>query len=153
MAITSNTTRSTYILELHEPSTDPPLRELPPLSDGEGFGAWDWSPDGNRLAGTILPKDGFGPGVAVFDFPTDSYRRASDKGFYPHWLADGRRLIVGQPSGAFLLDTATGESKGIFSVLPDRLLSEARPAAEDSILAFTRVSDEADIWMITFQEP
>src|SRR5829696_2188209 len=75
------------IIDVNKGWTEQKLVQLPELENGERFGAWDWSADGKKLAGTFT-----GPQVGYFSLETNRYEKVASFGSDPMWLS-GTRLI------------------------------------------------------------
>jgi Tol biopolymer transport system component len=107
------------------------------------FFAWSWSPDGRLLAGTS-------GGIATYGFDTHQFQKMTTYGERPHWLADSRRLVFMDGQKIYLLDTATKNTKEIYSAAPQRLQSIALSSDKRSIVVSLAI-DEADIWLASLK--
>jgi len=106
-----------------------------------------WSPDGRRLAGTIMRGDGSMSGVATYSLATGQYDVISERGAYPQWLGDSRTLLFGLDRQS-LVDADTkkvtpiGTLPGIdpaFRFLPD---------TRSRFVYYAVRPSEGDIWML-----
>jgi Tol biopolymer transport system component len=123
---------------------------LPPVDDGgPPMVVTSWSPDGTMLAG----QAGYpGMGVIVYSLATRSYRRLSDFGEWPVWLPDSQRLLfVSGGSDYFVVDSASGETRKVFSEARD-VIGPPRTTADGSRAFFSRRVTEADLWVLTTSE-
>jgi Tol biopolymer transport system component len=127
---------------------------LPPSDEpGKRFVPFSWSPDGEKLAGTLSRGADINTGVVIYDLTTRKYRRLTEKGLPPVWFSDNRRLLYGNDRGdALLLDMETGKSRTLLSVAPDRLdLFSLRVTRDARDLYLVRVNTQSDLWMFTLQ--
>ncbi len=82
---------------------------LPPMeTQDEIFSAWDWSPDGERIAGFTQRTDGAITGIASFDLKDTKFTKWSEVGQDPHWLNDSKRMFFVHEGKVWLLHTDTG---------------------------------------------
>lgn len=105
---------------------------------------WDWSPDGELLAG-------FGSGIFTYQFRTGHSRRLTDYGDRPVWLSDSRRLLFFWRERLYLLDTVTEQVREVLSVEPFRFQSLG-VSSDSRRVYFSLASVEADIWMASLDE-
>ncbi|MCI0410546.1 MAG: protein kinase [Acidobacteria bacterium] len=126
---------------------------LPPPEESGQFYPWSWSPDGRKLAGTIYKGAEYNSGVVIYDLQERKYRRLTDRGSFPVWLADSRRLLTSDLSGAaLLLDSQTKESRPILSVSPDTLDPfSLRISHDNRFIQLLRIDRQSDLWMLTLQ--
>ena len=125
------------------------IEPLPPMPDPKKrFQTPALSPDGKRFAGaTGQPVGGGVPGMWLYELETKRYEQLSaDRGFYPQWLPDGKRLLFLDGDKAAVIDVATKQIRPIpfgrklrgFELSPDA----------HALILFERTS-EADIWLVT----
>ncbi|HYP49806.1 MAG TPA: hypothetical protein VEQ34_02615, partial [Pyrinomonadaceae bacterium] len=80
-----------------------------PVSLGEnitGFVAWDWSPDGKKLAGVI--QQGEQRFMGFYSFETNRYEKLLENAeVVSAWLPDSRRIVFGRNNKIFLADIET----------------------------------------------
>ena len=157
---------SAYIFDADTPWTEQPPTELPRFeAPGSLFWQpWSWSPNGSLLAGIAAGENEDGieaGGIVLFSFETGEYRRSIDFGWNPLWLADGRRVLFTAeqkaPGKLYLLDTETGEyhevlSAEILEIAPDRVNWWPGLSPDNRTIFFTRLHDDADIWMLSLGE-
>jgi hypothetical protein len=108
-----------------------------------------WSPDGDRLAGTIANT------IVVYKPKTGQYAVVAEStpvvaAAAMGWLPDNRRLLVSQERQILLVDTVTGENRPIYSAAPDRIRGFSLSAARNTLYV-SRGPEEADIWIATIQ--
>jgi eukaryotic-like serine/threonine-protein kinase len=127
-------------------SAEPQPEPLPAPPNGIGFDQWLWSPDGKRLAGFPNP----GPGIWLYSLETREYRRVSDKGFRPHWLRDGRRMLYLDAGKVFVLDLTTKATREVYAPAEGVILDLDITAANDRLFIIRHVP-QADVWMLTAQ--
>ena len=139
----------TVILPLSPDGTATRIEPLPPMPDPKkAFQTPVLSPDGKRFAGATAQPEGNGsPGMWLYDLATKRYEQLSaDRGFFPQWLPDGKRLLFLDIDKPAVIDVAT---KQIRPIAFGRKLRgfELTPDAH-SLILFERTS-EADIWLVT----
>src|SRR5688572_21297200 len=120
---------------------------LPTLDDGSRFVAWDWSPDGKKLIGTISrpPLE-----IAYFSFETNRYEKLVPFSGSPMWLPDSTRFIFFTPTTAYVSDINTKKVREIFSSADGELRSiDISP--DGTLLYFTVYTSESDIWLLDLQ--
>jgi len=141
---------SSRIVDLGRPFKEQSPVTLPPLEDGNHVGLWSWSPDGRRVAGLAIGRDGGFHGSVVYDLASGKYRWLSRRGINPVWLNDSRRVLVVAGSAIELVDAETGTSRPVLSVAPDMVENEGVSITGDNrTIFFSRIQTEADIWMLT----
>jgi hypothetical protein len=122
------------------------------------FEASSWSPDGSRLAGFHSPAQGTElPGVFVYSFEDQTYRRLTERGGQPLWLSDSRRLLYKTRGAIRLLDPVAAMDREVFSfpaggsLASDRWSTYAVSEANDRIV-FSKNFSEADVWLVRRSE-
>ena len=108
--------------------------------------AWDWSPDGQKLAGVIAEDDK--RHIGYFDLETSEYRVVIENtNEIPAWLPDSRRLIYSNGNKVFLADIDTRTSKEIFT---NSLVEIRSPfvSRDGKLLYYTATTAESDIWLL-----
>ena len=119
-------------------------RPLPVPDASATFVAWDWSPDGERLALTFT---GPGRGVGYYSLAAHRYERVTDTGSFPMWLSDSRRLVYSTQGKAYIADVLTKRVREIFDAGEERIRSVG-VARDDRLLYFTIYESESDIWLL-----
>ena len=122
-------------------------RPLPVPEGAANFVAWDWSPDGERLALTFV---GPGRGVGYFSLAAGRYERVTDAGSFPMWLSDSRRLVYAAGGKAYVADVLTKRAREIFDAGEERIRSVGI-ARDGRLLYFTIQESESDIWLLDLQ--
>jgi WD40 repeat protein len=136
-----------YLLPLNPDGTATRVVPLPPMPDQKKhFMTPVVSPDGTRLAGATGQLDGGVPGIWVYSLDSKRYEQLADRGFYPAWMPDGKRLIFLDGTGLSGIDVATKQIRPIAIPRPIRGFDVAPDAR--TLYLHERVS-EADIWMVT----
>jgi eukaryotic-like serine/threonine-protein kinase len=108
--------------------------------------AWDWSPDGKKLAGVIA--EGARRHIGYFSFETNQYHVViEDSDELPSWLPDSRRIVYSVGSAIFLADTELKTSTQIFS---NPLVDVRSPfvSRDGKLLYYTAGNTESDIWLL-----
>jgi WD40 repeat protein len=80
--------------------------------DNQRFLAWDWSPDGKRLIGSLS-----GPPLVIgcFSFETNQYEKLTDFGGFAMWLPDSTRFIFLLNNKLYIGDVKTKRVREVFS--------------------------------------
>ena len=123
--------------------------ELPVVpAPASRFVPTSWSADGTRIVG----QDGYTtPGILVYGLATGRFERLVEFGEWPVWLPDSRRILfVARGREFHVLDTATKETKRVYTVARDRL-GPPRLTRDGSEAYFSRRSTAADVWLATLQ--
>lgn len=121
-----------------------PLK-LPRTDIGARFVAWDWSPDGKKLAGMY----GFpGIGGVVYDLESQKFQRfSSTRSSVPSWLPDSRHIVYSHDNSVILFDTATMRSRKLISTA----VGEPRSpfvSRDGKLLYYVVHRGESDIWLL-----
>jgi eukaryotic-like serine/threonine-protein kinase len=139
----------TVLIDLTKPLAERKPQPLP-FAPGaaQPFVAYSWAPDETCLAGTL----GDEPGIVLYSFAARRCKRLTDRGSFPAWLHDSRRILYLDEGVLYLLETLTGRTSRL--LLPQRpsKLASARPSADDRFLYLVRSTNEGDICMLTLHE-
>jgi len=134
------------------PRGERPPEELPPPPDPNmSFRPMDWSRDGELIAGSLEWKDKEPGGIALYRFKTREYERVTERGVYPHWLPDGRRLLYTEDDvrSVFILDTQTRQVQEIPLNIRGTLASFNLDVSRDGRTLFlVELEQEADLWLM-----
>jgi Tol biopolymer transport system component len=121
------------------------LEPLPALGGEFWFDVRDWSPDGRKLAGA---REGgsVGFGVALYSLESKTYELLNDRGSYPRFLPDGRRLLFLDKSAVWLIDSDSRKAHQVLAPASDSQLGHFAVTRDGrSIYALQQLS-ESDIW-------
>jgi Tol biopolymer transport system component/predicted Ser/Thr protein kinase len=140
---------ATFFIEMDKPWAAQTPEKLPPVSgEDQIFAGWSWSPDGRMLAG-FLGRDS---GVAVYSLASRSFRKLTGHGADPVWLSDSRRLLFLDGGKIYLLDSESGKTHELVSVLPEEIARRGFAlSADDRHIFFSVSMTEADVWMAEFE--
>jgi Tol biopolymer transport system component len=140
-------TQQTYIIDLTKKWSEQTPQPLAKVDGVTGFGCWDWSPDGKKLAGTIY--EGEKRMLGFYDLETGAYHRfvESDGNFLPSWLPDSRHLVYSTGREINLIDTETGKERLLYvnSTIQPRSPFVSRDGQK---LYYTAHIAESDIWLL-----
>ncbi len=141
---------NTFLIETGKPWNAQTPEKLPPFpAEGEIFNGWNWSPDGRMLAGFLNRDDG----VAVYSLESRAFRRLTEHGADPVWLSDSRRLLFLNGGKIFLLDSQSGKTRELVSVMPEEIARRGFAVSPDDHRIYFSVSTtEADVWMAEFEK-
>ena len=122
------------------------MEPLPRMPDPKlGFGSPAQSPDGKYFAGSTGQLLGGTPGIWLYSLETRRYEKLSDRGFYPQWMPDGKRVFFVDGAGASVVDIA---SRQIRPIPIARRLRSCEIAPDGRSLILYERSEEADIWLM-----
>jgi eukaryotic-like serine/threonine-protein kinase len=137
---------NTFLVDPARPWTAQTPERLPAFSEqGQVFNGWYWSPDGRRLAGFLNRDDG----IALYSFAERTFHRLTQHGSDPLWLSDSRRLLYLDRGKVHLLDSQSGASRELLSILPEEVARRGFAVSpDDRHIYFSVSTTEADVWMI-----
>jgi Tol biopolymer transport system component len=140
---------NTFLLETSKPWTAQSPEKLPPFAgQGNLFSGWSWSPDGLMLAGFLNRDDG----IALYSVASQTFRRLTDHGSDPVWLSDSRRLLFHHGGKIHLLDSQSGGSRELLSIMPEEIARRGFAVSpDDRHIYFSVSTTEADVWMLEFE--
>jgi hypothetical protein len=115
------------------------------LPDGVWFEPVAWSRDGTRLAGQERRGNNPRSGIALYDIRTGQYRVLTRSGGKPNWMADDRRIVYSDASGAFILDSISQRIRPLFSVAPYQNNDVTIGKTGELFVSVRAV--EADVWV------
>ncbi len=139
-----------YLLDMRSQAFPMPARQMPPFPGEGDFWPFSWSPDGRRVAGTLILPNGAIGNIVFYSFQTGRYDvlNTTLDGFKtPVWLADSRRLIVRTPRGIWLLDSTTGEKRALISVGGYAVGLSVGISRDNHWITYTETATEGDIWL------
>jgi Tol biopolymer transport system component len=143
------TNRLSYLLDLSRDWQQQTPQALPTLNNPEDFFvAWDWSPDGKKLAGTFSGSSG--SGIGYYSFDTGSYQKLGVYDALPMWLPDSRRFVFSHQGKAFIADIESKKVREMYSHPPDEVRSIA-VSHDGRLLYYTLFSSESDIWLLDLE--
>jgi Tol biopolymer transport system component len=127
----------------------------PEIDASHKFWPMTWSADGSRLAGLLIRANGLTDGVAQFELATGRYarilERAPSNWLIPVWLQDGRRLLVRDRSGIFLVDAVTGKTKPLVEVSGYFVGYSLDLTRDNRWITYTETATDGDIWLMTLE--
>ncbi|MEK6303515.1 MAG: protein kinase [Acidobacteriota bacterium] len=130
----------------------PGAEQTPQMLPGQpspGFLPFEWSPDGMYLAGWQPLQ--LQRGIVVYSRAEQRYERLTEKGLFPIWLNDNRRLLFRDGSSMFLLDRQTRKMRTIYSLNQPIQIGHHAISRDNRRLYFTSLSSESDIWLLTLR--
>jgi dipeptidyl aminopeptidase/acylaminoacyl peptidase len=132
----------------------PAGREMPAPGPSR-FWPLAWSPDGRRLAGIVIGEDATIHGIGVYELGSGRYEThpfgARPAWLTPRWLSDSRRLVLRDPRGIAVVDTATWREKRVVTVGGYMLGGSVAVARDGRFLTWTETATEGDVWMVNLQ--
>jgi len=125
---------------------------LPRIGEHDGFWPFSWSRDGRRLAGVGMSDDAVSQSIAIYDLGSRKYSMlpagSNATGWrFTDWLSDSRRLVVRDPSGIWLVDSAGGDPKRLVAVGGYGYGRSVGVSRDDRWLTWTETGTEGDIWI------
>lgn len=144
------TDNTSYIIDLSKGWNDQTPQPLPPTDHAEDyFVAWDWSPDGQKLAGYFGGGSGFS--VGYFSFETKRYERvAPNFESLPMWLPDSRRIIFAADRKALIVDVITKKLKDLPTPSAENIRSIG-VSKDGKLLYYAVAASENDIWLLDLE--
>ena len=141
-----NADSKTYIIDLTKKWNEQTPEPLAEAENVTGFVAWDWSPDGKKLAGTI--HEGGRYYLGFYSFETRSYEKVvEDLRIVSSWLPDSRHLVYGDDNKIFLVDTVMKNVRVLVS--SENLQLRAPFVSRDGkLLYYTAYTAESDIYLL-----
>jgi Tol biopolymer transport system component len=133
-----------FIIDVDKTGAPQAEQLLPSPDGGTSFVAWDWSPDGKKLAGKFTVAT---TGIAYYSVAERKYEKLIDVDEYPVWLSDSRRLVFLNEGKAYLVDVVTKRLQPFFEAGQDQLRSIGI-ARDDRLLYFSVYQSESDIWLL-----
>jgi serine/threonine protein kinase/sugar lactone lactonase YvrE len=139
-----------YILDLTK-NWDEQTPQPISLPDGvKSFVAWDWSPDGRKMTGTI--QVGEARVVSYFSFETNDFTRLIENADYvTSWLPDSRHLVYGARDKVVLIDSQTKKTSELLTN-QTTLPRSAFVSRDGRLLYFTAYTYESDIWLLDLSQ-
>jgi Tol biopolymer transport system component len=126
---------------------------MPQPDPSHTFWPLSWSPDGSRLAGTLVRPDGLVDALAQFELATGRYARILEtpgsRWLVPVWTSDSRRLLVRNRSGISLVDAVTGRTKQLVQVSGYFTGFSLDVTRDDRWITYTETATDGDIWLMT----
>jgi len=130
---------------VNKPWKEQTPQTLPVYGSGERrFVAWDWSPEGTRVAGSFRgePMD-----VGYFSLAENRFQIIAKMDQFPMWLPDKRRLIYGFENKIFIADAETNRTKEIGARPTDEIQSIGI-SRDGRLIYYTAFSSESDVWTL-----
>lgn len=145
----------TAIVDLDESTPDREPTVLPRFDQTHALEVTAWSPDGDKLAGSLLTTEQVREFIGVYSLSAGEFREFRGEGNGENgiaWLGDSRRLVYVDDDGSIdLLDTQTGEHRELLSLAPD-FAAFPRLGPEDAGLYFVRASFRSDIHLLVAED-
>ncbi|HZI17914.1 MAG TPA: protein kinase [Pyrinomonadaceae bacterium] len=140
-----------YVLDLGKERPGQGAERLPPVPAFRGYlSPNDWSPDGDKLIGTLVDENRNDAGIAAYSLSSGSYQKLTDFGSYPSWLRDNRRFIFIRKSTIYLGDAQGGKAQAIFSP-SSYAIQHPAISADNRTIFFRFLQVEADIWLLRLE--
>ena len=135
------------IVEVNKPWNEENLRRLPAPPGNQRFVAWDWSPDGKRVIGSL---SGPPPIIACFSFETNQYDNLTEFGSSVSWLPDSARFVFFFDNKVYVGDVKTKRVREILFSNEGEIRSvDVSPDGE--LLYYTVYSAQSDIWLLDLE--
>ena len=141
-----DTTLGPALIRLDQPMS----KRLQPIS--ANFQSPEWSPDGKQLIGST-GNGGFG----VYSLQTHLFQPLLNRGIYPQFLADGKRILFFDKDGPSVIDVGSKRVTVSPAVLPGAAWDDAkvlrRLSMDGSTLYVSQRIEQGDVWIAHFDEP
>ena len=135
------------ILDVNKAWAEQDLRLLPTPPDNQRFVAWDWSPDGKRLIGSLSGPPSV---VGIFSFETNQYERLTEFGGSAMWLPDSTRFVFLFDKKLYVSDIKTRRVREILSTGEYEVRS-VDVSADGKLIYYSIYSSESDIWLLDLE--
>jgi len=114
--------------------------------DAVGWFATSWSPDGRWIALSNAER------IARMDPETGAIEVLLDHGYWPVWMSDSRRLLIGEGDRVFVYDTESGVTSDVLSLAPGQVsrLPPLSLSADDRTAVIAVDLEDVDIWTVDF---
>ncbi len=143
------TNRVSYLVDLSKSWQDQTPIALPPQDNPEDyFVAWDWSPDGQKLAGTFSGSTG--TGIGSFSFETRQYEKLGAYDATPMWMPDSRRYVFSAEGKAYIGDIQTKRIRELMTHQPEQIRSVS-VSRDGRLFYYTLFSSESDVWLLDLE--
>jgi serine/threonine protein kinase len=132
-------------IELAQPAEQRAPVMLKPYEDANTkFVPWDWSGDGDKLAGTF---SGEPMKAGYFSFSEQRYVPLTATSYYPMWLPDNRRMLFIFRGVISIVDI---ESKKVTEIarVPDGEMIGLGISDDGTLIYYVVDEEESDIWML-----
>jgi hypothetical protein len=107
------------------------------------------SPDGKRFVGATGQPLGGPPGLWIYSLDSKRYEPLlPDRGLYPQWMPDGKRVLFLDGDKAAVIEVAT---KQIRSIPVGRPLRGVEITPDGRALILYEQTSEADIWLMSLK--
>ena len=138
-----------FMIELDKSWADQTPTPIPFPPDGSRFVAWDWSPDGKKLAGTFSVGK---RAVGTYSFETGVFKKLAeiaddDPISIPSWLPDSRQISYTSANKIFLADMETGKLRELFAPKSGEVRSPF-VSRDGKLLYYTIHMFESDVWLL-----
>jgi len=124
---------------------------LPRIAEHEAFWPFSWSRDGRRLAGIDASDEGTIRAVAIYDLGSKRFSLVEVGGGagwrFTDWLSDSRRLVVRDPRGIWLVDSAGGDPRLLVRVGGYAFGKSLGVSRDDRWITWTETGTEGDVWI------
>jgi TolB protein len=134
-----------YEVDLTQPLEQQVPAALPDYEDPNvRFVAWDWSHDGDKLAGTF---SGNPMKAGYYSLSEKRFVPLTDSNYFPVWLPDGRRILFALGKAIYAIDIQTKKITEIVQVRDGEMTGLG--VSDDGTLVYYVVNEEeSDIWML-----
>jgi Tol biopolymer transport system component len=138
-----------FILDLNKSWAEQTPVPLPDPPDGNTFVVWDWSQDGDKVAGTFSAGT---RGIGFYSFSTNAFSKLAeipetDPLSIPSWLPDSRHIVFTKSNKILVVDVETGKTREIFAPKGGEVRSPF-VSRDGRLLYYSLHINESDIWLL-----
>ncbi|HEX6125405.1 MAG TPA: protein kinase [Pyrinomonadaceae bacterium] len=139
-----------YIVDLTLPVDQQTPTVLPSYEDASGsrFVVWDWSPDGDKIAGTF---SGSPMRVGYYSFSEQRFYPLTETSYYPAWMPDSRRILFAFNNTVSAIDIQTKKITEIVRVREGEMNGLGVSDSGD-LVYYVVHEEESDIWMLEIEQ-
>jgi hypothetical protein len=88
-------------------------------------------------------------GIGIYSLGQRSFERLTDRGDFPRWLSDGRRLLFEYAGKLYLVNSRSKKVHEVLSVTPYEVFFTGKPSRDDHWIYFALQATEADVWQMS----
>lgn len=138
---------ASFIMDLSRSYQEQQLFTFPPSPEaGRPFIGFSWSPDSQKIAGTVFTKNKEVRGIVIYDLTTREYKRLNDQGNGPVWLPDSHRLLYCDNYKFYLIDSQTKAVREL-QLTPIDFVDNPVISHDGRYLYYSVDNDEDGIWL------
>lgn len=133
------------LIDLSIPSQQQTPEQLPDYQDSTvRFVPWDWSPDGDKLAGTFSGEPMW---AGYYSFSQGKYLPITNTNYFPAWFSDSRHMLFAFKGAIRAIDIQTKKIIEIAQI-PEGEMGGLGVSRDGGLIYYVVNEEESDIWML-----